>query len=232
MKKKVALNWSGGKDAALALHNLKSSKDFEVGYLLTSLSAENNRISMHGIRNEILDLQAERINLPLKKFFLKKEGGMKDYNQVLQNTINELKKEEIYTHAFGDIFLEDIRNYRINQLKNEHINAIFPLWSKDSMELIRQIEVLKIEAIIVCVNEKFLSKEYLGKKISSELIQSFPPDVDPCGENGEYHTLVTNAPFFADRIKIKEGIIVHQHYPSENNSWDNSFYFLDILPDL
>lgn len=226
----IALSWSGGKDAAMAMLELQNSNIYKIKYLLTTLSAPVNRISMHGIRNEILDLQAERMGLPVKKIYLPEETDMESYNAILQEATRELKNEQIFCHAFGDIFLEDLKTYRESQLQKESVEAIFPLWKKDTMEIIRQIEEKGIEAMIICVNERQLGKEFLGKIITRELVRQFPKEVDPCGENGEYHTLVLNAPFFSHKIEVEKGDIVHKYYASENEGWDKGYYFMDIKP--
>ena len=225
----VVMNWSSGKDAALAFHLLSGMKGYRVSHLLTTLSAEHDRIFMHGIREKLLDIQAERMGIPQIKVKLPASPDDNIYKTAMAENLSALNQQGVTTSAFGDIFLEDLKTYREQQLQKAGMAALFPLWKKDTRQLVKMVEETGIEAIIVCVNEKHLGKEYLGKKITTELIDSFPPDTDPCGENGEYHTFVYNAPFFSSPISIKTGEIVHKVYPSESNKqWDTGFYFLDV----
>jgi uncharacterized protein (TIGR00290 family) len=135
--------------------------------------------------------------------------------------------------AYGDIFLEDLKAYREAQLARAGFTAVFPLWKQDTAALIEQVESTGIEAIIVCVNAAVLGKEFLGRKIDRSLLQDLPAGVDPCGENGEYHTCVLNAPFFSSPIAYHTGEIVFRSYGAEGNTgnWDNGFYFLDVIPE-
>lgn len=224
------MNWSSGKDAALAYHTLLQQDSYTVTHLLTTLSEEHERIFMHGIREQLLDEQAKRIGLPLLKVKLPASPNDELYRQAMLKMMEDLKKEGVTAAAYGDIFLEDLRTYREQQLQQAGMSAIFPLWKRDSTELITAIEDAGIEAIIVCVNEKQLGKEFLGKKISPDLLRTFPASVDPCGENGEFHTFVYNAPFFKAPIPITTGEIVHKTYksPDGNSAWDTGFYFLDV----
>jgi uncharacterized protein (TIGR00290 family) len=146
------------------------------------------------------------------------------------HTLNDFKTQGIAVAAFGDIFLEDLKVYREQQLATAGFTGLFPLWKKDSHELVNMVEQSGIEAIIVCVNEKQLGKEFLGRKIDSTLLADLPRGVDPCGENGEFHTFVYNAPFFSSPIPITTGEIVYRSYksPSGDAQWDTGFYFLDV----
>ncbi len=228
----TVLNWSSGKDAALAYYLLSRGGEYNVRSLLTTINAENERIVMHGVREELLDMQAERINLPLKKIHLPASPGHELYNNAMQQALDELKQEGITCSAFGDIHLEDLRQYRENQLKQAGFEAVFPLWGRDTRELVNMVEESGIEAVIVCVNEKYLGKEYLGRKIGAQLLADLPEGVDPCGEYGEFHTFVYNAPYFSSPIGWKNGEVVRKSYPStgEDETWDKGFYFMDILP--
>ncbi len=228
---KVVMNWSSGKDAALAYHLLSKQAGCEVTHLLTTLSEEHERVFMHGIREKLLDLQAERMKLPLIKVKLPASPDDTIYKQAMLKNLSALKEEGVSVAAYGDIFLEDLRVYREQQLAQIGMSALFPLWKKDTRELVRQVEEVGIEAIIVCVSEKYLGKEFLGKKISAELLAQLPANVDPCGENGEFHTFVYNAPFFSSPIPITTGEIVHKTYSptgTDDITWDTGFWFLDV----
>ena len=226
---KVVMNWSSGKDAALAYHLLSQDARYRVTNLLTTLSSEHERVFMHGVRERLLEMQAERMALPLLKVKLPASPDDTLYKQAMMDTLQDLKKHGVIVAAYGDIFLEDLKVYREQQLAQVDIKGIFPLWKKDTRELVRMVENAGIEAVIVCVNEKYLGKEYLGRKINAEFLNELPDNVYPCGENVEFHTFVYNAPFFSAAIPIVIGEIVHRTYTSsEESKWDTGFYFLDV----
>jgi uncharacterized protein (TIGR00290 family) len=227
----TVLNWSSGKDAALVYYLLQQDITYKVAHLLTTINNEYDRVFMHGIREELLDMQAERIGLPLKKIKLPPSPDDSLYKQALQTALEELIAEGISAAAYGDIFLEDLKVYREQQLASIGLQGIFPLWKKDTSDLVMQVEQTGIEALIVCVSEKYLGKEFLGRKINSELLNDLPANVDPCGENGEFHTFVYNAPYFSSPIAIKQGEIVYKNYApaGDNDKWDSGFYFLDLV---
>ena len=229
---KTVLNWSSGKDAALAFYMLRQERKYEVTTLLTTLNSDAGRIMMHGVREEMLDLQAGRMNLPLKKIMLPASPDDTVYSAAMQTTLDGLKEEGITCSAFGDIHLEDLRKYRENQLKQVGLEAVFPLWGMGSRELVQLIEETGIEAVIVCVNEKYLGKEFLGRKIGPALLADLPAGVDACGEYGEFHTYVYNAPYFDSPIAWQPGETVHKVYTHENTgtAWDKGFFFMDVLP--
>ena len=225
----VVMNWSSGKDAALAYHLLLQEPRYKVTHLLTTLSSEHERVFMHGVREKLLDMQAARMSLPLLKVKLPASPIDDIYKQAMLQTMTELKEQGVTAAAYGDIFLEDLKIYREQQLAQVEVRGIFPLWRKDTKELVRMVDQSGIEAIIVCVNEKYLGKEFLGKKIDAEFLNALPDNVDPCGENGEFHTFVHNAPFFSTPIPIVTGEIVRRTYTSsEDSKWDTGFYFLDV----
>jgi uncharacterized protein (TIGR00290 family) len=228
---KVVMNWSSGKDAALAYHILLKERAYDVKYLLTTLNDEHERIFMHGVRERMLDLQAERMNMPLIKLKLPPSPDDTVYKNAMGEALGRLKQEGITVAAFGDIFLEDLKAYREQQLAQIGMQGLFPLWKKDTRELVSMIGQVVIEAMIVCVNEQYLGKEFLGRKVDAALLDSLPSNVDPCGENGEFHTFVYNAPFFSSPIPLKTGEVVHKKYmpsTSDDKGWSTGFYFLDI----
>ena len=227
--KNTVLNWSSGKDAALAYHRILTNNQYRVTHLLTTLSQEHDRIFMHGIREKLLDLQAERMNLPLVKVKLPASPDDSIYKDAMSNALTQLKSEGMTTAAYGDIFLEDLKTYREQQLAQINVHAHFPLWKQDTRALVQNVTDAGIEAIIVCVNDKYLGKEFLGRKINADLLNDLPENVDPCGENGEYHSFVYHAPYFSSPISITTGEVVHKRYvnPDGNTQWDTGFYFLD-----
>lgn len=226
--KKTVLNWSSGKDAALTYHILQQSDMYEVTSLLTTVNAEQNRIVMHGVREELLDLQAERMGVPMRKIQLPPSPNHDEYNKHMSAALDGLKTEGIVVSAFGDIHLADLKQYREEQLTKVGLEAVFPLWQNKAIEIVKRVEELGIEAIIICVNEQFLGKEFLGRKIDVALMADLPDNVDPCGEYGEFHTFVYNAPYFSSPISIIQGEIVHKSYDVAEGK--AGFYFMDIMP--
>lgn len=231
----VALNWSSGKDAAMAYYHLQHSNTYHVKTLLTSLSETYNRVSMHGTPAALLEVQAQRMQLPLRQIHLPENADMETYNGIMQTAVQELKATGINTFAFGDIFLEDLKAYREAQLALAGAKAIFPLWKKDTRELVGQLEDVGIKAMIICVHDKFLGKEFLGRFVNRELLETLPDNVDPCGENGEFHSVVIDAPFFSEAIPVSKGETVYKNYATSSTddaAWHSGFYFLDVQPGL
>lgn len=228
---KIVMNWSSGKDAALAYHTILQTGEYRVSHLLTTLSSEHDRVFMHGVREALLDIQAARMALPLLKVKLPASPDDSIYKAAMLQTLSGLKEQGVYTAAYGDIFLQDLKEYREQQLALAGFSGLFPLWKRDSRELIHDIANAGIEAIVVCVNEQYLGKEYLSRKIDADFLASLPDHVDPCGEHGEFHTFVYNAPFFSSPISISPGEVVHRTYkaPDGDGKWDTGFYFLDVI---
>lgn len=234
-KVKVVMNWSSGKDAALAFHTLLHQAHYEVTHLLTTISMEYDRVFMHGISEELLDIQAARMNMPLLKVKLPASPDDALYKQAMSHALTGLSASGVHTAAFGDIFLADLRAYREQQLAAVGFTGLFPLWNTNTRDLVHQVEQACIEAIIVCVNEQFLGKEFLGRRVDATLLADLPANVDPCGENGEFHTFVHNAPFFSEPVSFVTGEVVHKTYTpaaTDDKSWSTGFYFLDVRPGL
>jgi len=225
------MNWSSGKDAALAYQTILQTGSYEVTHLLTTLSQEYDRVFMHGVRERLLDMQAQRMGLPLLKVKLPASPNDTLYRQAMLDTLTGLKDKGVAISAYGDIFLDDLRAYREQQLGQVGMTGLFPLWKKDTRELVKMITEAGIEAIVVCVSEKYLGKEFLGRKVDEAFLSDLPVNVDPCGENGEFHTFVYNAPFFSSPISVVPGEVVHKTYKPQNGddgNWDTGFYFLDL----
>ncbi len=225
---KTVMNWSSGKDAALAFYLLQEDGKYDVTHLLTTVNDEQDRVVMHGVREELLDAQAERMSVDMKKVKLSASPKDNVYKRAMKRALHELKQAGVNTAAFGDIFLEDLKAYREQQLQEVGYDVIFPLWKMDTMELVRMVERSGIEAMIVCVNEQYLGKEFLGRRIDRQLLNDLPKNVDPCGEHGEFHTFVYNAPFFSSAIQVQKGEMVHKTYNNKAGNWDAGFWFLDL----
>lgn len=223
----IVLNWSSGKDAALSYHFLNNDDSYNVVKLLTTISDEQDRVVMHGVRESLLDAQANRMNVISKKVKLPPSPDHDVYNKVMSETLSELKREGVTHAAFGDIFLEDLKQYREAQLEQAGFKGVFPLWEKDTKALVQMLQQIEIYAKVICVSEK-LGKEFLGRRVDSSFINDLPEDIDPCGENGEFHTFVYGAPFFSSKIDLVEGETVYKQYESKDGAWTPGFYFLDI----
>jgi uncharacterized protein (TIGR00290 family) len=233
---KAFFNWSGGKDSALALYYAQKSGLYSVEKLLTNINGKHRRISMHGVREELLEQQAKSIGLPLQKIILPEEPSMQEYEQQVRENLLALKKEN-FTHAiFGDIFLEDLKAYREKQLATIGLTAVFPIWKRDSVELIHEFIDLGFKTILVCIKADLLPKEFAGRIIDREFLKDLPRTVDACGENGEFHTFVFDGPIFSKPIPFAKGDIVYKEYTGpktdENLTTTSSFgfYFQDLIP--
>ena len=218
MKKKAIFNWSSGKDSALTLYKILQENEYEIETLLTSVNSQYQRISMHGVRIELLEKQAELIGLPLTKMMIPEMPTMEIYDDVMRKTLLEFKEKGIEYSIFGDIFLEDLRKYREDKLALANFKGVFPLWKNDTKALIREFLELGFKTIIVCVNEKYLGKEFVGRVIDDNFIKDLPSNVDPCGENGEFHTFTFDGPIFSKPVTFELGEIVYRKYEPTNSS--------------
>ena len=230
-KEKAIFCWSGGKDSALAFYKIRLEGKFEVVALLTTVNETFKRISMHGVREELLDCQAASIGIPLIKMYVN-EGTNDEYEKEMETLLLEYKAKGVTKVIFGDIFLEDLRSYRENNLSKVGLKAEFPLWKQNTSELITEFLELGFKTITCCVNDAYLNQEQVGVEINSEFISMLPKAVDPCGENGEYHTFCYEGPIFKKAIKFSIGEKVYK--PLEINSVDSSktkgFWFCDLIP--
>ncbi|WP_378174525.1 diphthine--ammonia ligase [Aquimarina sp. SS2-1] len=239
---KAYFNWSSGKDSAIALYLISKRKEFKVTKLFTTVNADYNRVTMHGLREELLDKQIHSLDLPFQKVYLPKDVSMELYEEKMLEAVSQLKAEGFTHSIFGDIFLQDLRSYREEQLRKIGIKAVFPLWKKDTKELLVDFINEGFKAITVCVNAKYLDKSFCGRLIDHSFLKDLPNNVDPCGENGEFHTFVFDGPIFAKPINFTIGEKVLRSYTlSKNNTdncftdteeknWDSSFWYCDLVP--
>src|SRR5580698_5662350 len=188
MKEKIVFCWSGGKDSALALNRLRRDNRYEIVSLLTTCNEHFQRVSMHGVRLELLERQAESIGLPLEKIFVSQRSSNEEYQQKMSACLLAYKTRGVTACAFGDIFLEDLKRWREENLAKVGLRGIFPLWKNDTRELIREFIALGFGTVICCVNDAYLGETAVGRKIDADFISSLPAEVDPCGENGEFHS--------------------------------------------
>jgi uncharacterized protein (TIGR00290 family) len=237
--KKAVFNWSGGKDSALCLYQCLNDKNIEIKYLLTTLSEQYNRISMHGVRKELLKLQAKNIGIELKEIYLPESASLEVYDEIMKKSFDEFKNEGIEFSIFGDIFLEDLKKYREDRLAEVQMKGLFPLWKRPSVEIIKEFIGLGFKTVIVCVDDKYLDKSFAGRVIDENFLNDLPKNVDPCGENGEFHTFVFDGPIFKNKIDYELGEVVHKEYKAtkkdideqDNNKekQDNVFWYRDII---
>ena len=237
---KAYLNWSSGKDSALSLYYAKNQKEYKIEKLLTTINKDVDRVTMHGVRKELLLQQARMLDLTIEISELSAETSMEDYNRKMKEATDSLINDGFTHSVFGDIFLEDLKQYREDQLKNSGLISVFPLWKKDTRELISEFIDLGFKAVVVCTNSKFLNDTFCGRIIDHEFVKELPENVDPCGENGEFHTFVFNGPIFNSAVEFEIGEKVKRSYkPSgkdddncfndDAESWNTEFCFCDLI---
>lgn len=234
-KPKAIFSWSGGKDSSYCLHKVLSENIFDVQYLLTTVNANFKRVSMHGVREELLDKQADSIGIPLLKVMVS-EGTNDEYEKQMEALLLKAKSEGIEHVIFGDIFLEDLRSYRENNLAKVNMKAVFPLWKIDTSVLIHDFIKQGFKTITCCVNDGYLNQDWVGKEIDVTFVSELPNNVDPCGENGEYHTFCYAGPIFKKKIEFTMGDKIYK--PLEIKTTDNvcvsdvttkGFWFMDLV---
>jgi uncharacterized protein (TIGR00290 family) len=216
---KAIFCWSGGKDSAYCLYKVLAENYFDVKYLLTTVNHSFKRVSMHGVREELLDAQAGSIGIPLVKVWVK-EGTNQEYEQQMQAVLLQAKSEGIDHVIFGDIFLEDLRVYRENNLAKINMTAVFPLWKMDTGLLIRDFIARQFKSITCCVSDAHLTENWVGKEIDASFVEQLPTTVDPCGENGEFHSFCYEGSIFKTKIPFTIGEKVFR----------DGFWFCDLLP--
>jgi len=217
----VVLSWSGGKDGSLALNELRKKNDVRVAGLLTTVARDYDRISMHGVRRSLLQQQALSTGIPLNEVAIPKNATNEIYEDAMTTSLKRLKEElSISSVAFGDLFLTDVRTYRENLLFKIGLECDFPLWGRDTKELAKYFVREGFRAILCTVNPKMLDPTFCGREFDSTFLSEIPSSVDPCGENGEFHTFVYGGPIFKQEVGISKGEIVLR----------DGFYFCDLVP--
>jgi uncharacterized protein (TIGR00290 family) len=217
----VLFCWSGGKDSAMALHALRAANDCRVTALLTTITEEYDRISMHGVRRALLERQAESLGLPLHAVLIPPQCINATYEERMKEALAQHFARGVRRVAFGDIFLEDLRIYREKNLAQVGMQALFPIWKRDTRELAREFVRLGFRAITVCVDPRVLDASFAGRELDASFFVDLPPGVDPCGENGEFHTFVFDGPVFKKPITCRVGEKVLR----------DDFCFCDLQPE-
>ncbi len=237
MSMKTFINWSGGKDSALALYKARQQQ-FSVEALVTTISRVQDRISMHGVRTALLKQQANALQIQLHIVALPETPGMNVYEELMTEKYVHLQREGFTHSVFGDIFLEDLKAYREKILAPTKLQPVFPLWKVSSEKLLQQFFSLGFKALIVCVNGQLLDESFCGRMLDENFIAGLPAGVDTCGENGEYHSFVFDGPGFLQPVNFRKGDVVTKHYVAPAGADDCfthaqpqiGFHFCDLLP--
>lgn len=217
---KMLVSWSGGKDCSLALYRILQGKTYEVLGLLTTVSENSNRVSMHGVCSSLLEQQARSLKLNLEKVFIPKNFSQKEYEKRMLNMLTKYQKIDVSSIVIGDIYLEDVRKSREENLSKIGMKGVFPLWKEDTKKLAREFIDLGFKAIVTCVDSRLISKKFVGREFDKQFLKELPSNTDPSGENGEFHTFVFDGPIFEEKIRFVRGEIVLR----------NSLCFCDLLP--
>ncbi len=227
---KAIFCWSGGKDSAYCLHKVLSEHLFDVKYLLTTFNNQYKRVSMHGVREELVEKQAESINIPLLKVNVHKETN-DEYEKQMEIVLLRAKSEGIQHVIFGDIFLDDLRIYRENNLEKIGMYGIFPIWKSETKWLINDFINKGFKTITCCTNDAYLDENWVGKEIDKSFIEQLPANVDPCGENGEFHSFCYDGPLFKEKIDFRIGEKIYRPLElkmNETGSETKGFWFCDL----
>lgn len=222
MGKPVLLTWSGGKDSAMALDFLMGSSDWEVAGLLTTVTLPYDRVSMHGVRRELLLEQALSLELPLEIVWLEPQDSDEIYETKMAEKLRRVLARGVRHVAFGDIFLEELRLYRERNLTKLGMEGLFPLWGTDTRQAIKNFVMRGFQALITCVDTRALDGSFLGREVDEALLEKLPSGVDPCGENGEFHSFVYGGPLFKRPISFQLGEVVERE--------GGRFLFQDLVP--
>jgi len=223
-------NWSGGKDSCLALHHILKNQHFEVKYLLTTVNDVYNRVSMHGVRESLLIQQANCLEIPLHQVRLPELPDMETYELEMNKHLTQLKADGITHSIFGDLFLADLKAYRESKLAEIGLKAEFPLWERDTREVLKEFLSLGYRTIVVCAQQGL--EDFCGRIIDEHFIDDLPAGIDPCGENGEFHTFVFDGPLFKKPIDFRLGEKVFKTYPSPEGEDTKGYWYIDLLEIL
>lgn len=226
-RKSCIFNWSGGKDSTLALHHILQNQDFDIRYLLTTVNDAYNRVSMHGVRESLLIAQAESLGIPLHQVRLPESPDMAAYEKQMNEHLTALIAKGISHAVFGDIFLEDLKVYRENKLEEIGLLAEFPLWKRDTSEVLNEFIALGYKTIVVCAKDGL--EDFCGRVIDASFIEDLPEGIDPCGENGEFHTFAFEGPIFKKPIDFKLGEKIFKTYPAPEGQQASGYWYIDLI---
>ena len=219
----VLMAWSGGKDSALCLSRLMGEKRWKVVALLTTITLPYKRVTMHGVREELVFSQALSLGIPVDLVHINAGCSNEEYELAMASKLEGYLRKGVKHVAFGDIFLEEVRHYRERNLATLDMEGVFPLWGEKTSELAREFVERGFRGIVTCIDRNVLDGKFLGKKIDRSFVESLPPEVDPCGERGEFHTFVYDGPIFKRSVPFALGDVVERE--------GGRFLYLDLLPE-
>ncbi len=221
MKTNILLAWSGGKDSTMTLYTLRRSRRYTVAALLTTVNEHYQRISMHGVHQTLLEQQATAIGLPVHPVYLSQTSSNEEYEARMEAALLAYQAQGVGAVAFGDIFLADLRAYRERNLARIGMSGLFPIWKRDTRELVQTFICLGFKAVVTCVDTQAFDASFAGRMIDEDFVRDLPPGVDPCGENGEFHSFVFDGPLFKQPVRFSVG---------EKVLRDERFCFCDLIP--
>jgi uncharacterized protein (TIGR00290 family) len=233
--KKAIFCWSGGKDSAYALYKVLEQKEYSVEALFTTINENFKRVSMHGVREELVERQAKSIGLPWYKMYVR-EGSNEEYERNMEAFLLEQKAKGIEHVIFGDIFLEDLRAYRDNNLAKAGFKGVYPLWKIETKKLASDFINAGFKTILCCTNDAYLGEKEVGELFTREFVKNLPTNVDPCGENGEFHSFCFDGPIFKEPVKFEKGekiykpleIKVSKDHPPIKGPRAQGFWFCEL----
>jgi uncharacterized protein (TIGR00290 family) len=234
-RRKVSVSWSGGKDSAFALYKVLLSQEYEIVNLHTVIDKQTRRVGLHGIHETLIEKQADCIGIPLKKIYLASSENHHAYTSCMLEFYNQCAQQGIELVVFGDIFLEDLRDFRINLLKPSKLSALFPLWKVNSKMIVNDFLDKGFKTTVCAADSSFFSEDQVGNIIDKDFLAALSPHVDPCGENGEFHTFVYDGPLFKSPVPIEKGNVVKKTYKYQKKndngileSVESAFWFQDF----
>jgi uncharacterized protein (TIGR00290 family) len=220
--------WSGGKDSSYALYKVLQEGIYDVKYLLSTFNGNYNRLSMHGVREELVAAQAESIGIPLLKVYVY-EASNAEYEKQMEETLLRAKKEGVNTVLYGDIFLEDLREYREKKMAPLNMQCVFPIWKTDTRWLLNDFIEKGFKTIVCCTNDGYLGEDWCGRQVDETFMKELPLSVDPCGENGEFHTFCFAGPLFKKPISITKGEKTYKKLETKTTDATEGFWYCDLL---
>ncbi|WNB91467.1 diphthine--ammonia ligase [Bacillus sp. NEB1478] len=229
MKKKIVVSFSGGKDSMLALHRIQKSGEWEIDSLLTTLTENYDRTTMHGVRNELLEWQAESLGIPLRRVWIPQDCSNETYQRRMEAAVNKIREDDITHIMFGDIFLQDVKKYREKMLEGTGLTPVFPLWKVDSSALIDEFLTEGFKTVLCCVDTHKIDQSFVGRVMDQSFIEDYPKEHDICGENGEFHTFVFGGPSFSFPVHYKLG---EHRMAKDMYTGEDRFFYVDLIPNV
>ena len=217
----MLFSWSGGKDSSMALYEIQRSQKYEVIAFITTVTRDYDRVSMHGLRTTLLQAQASSLGFPIEKIFISKNSSNDEYEAKMEEILLKYQRHGVSSVVFGDIFLEDLRRYREDNLARIGMKGAFPIWGRDTSNLAHDFIDSGFKAVIICVDSNALDRRFVGRLFDKQFLSELPPTVDPCGENGEFHSFVYDGPIFKEIVLHTTGDVVLR---------GSRFYYCDLLP--